>query len=222
MERAAPDSPRLLAALYLLTFVTGLIDAGSFLAMGRVFTANMTGNIVFLGFAFAGEPGLSVARSLTALVAAVLGGMIARRYVECAPWGEDNAWLVRALFSEAICLAVAALAAALGAMGPALYLVIALTALGMGVRNATVRHLAVPDMNTTVLTLTIAAMSFDLSLRPGENSRWRRRGSAVAIMFLGAVVGAILLRVSLAIVLAVSAALSLLCARIVKGGKAAE
>ena len=220
MESLPADERRLLTALFVLTFVTGLIDAGSFLAMGHVFTANMTGNVVFLGFAFAGEPGLSVARSLTALAAAVLGGMLARRYVECAPEGARNAWLARALLTEAACLALAALAAMRGTHGTALYVVIALAALGMGVRNAAVRHLAVPDMTTTVLTLTIAAIAFDLSLFSGNNPRWRRRLGAAAVMFSGAFAGALLLRVSLAVLLAVSAALSGACAWIVKGEKA--
>ena len=59
-------------ALYVLvgmTAVTGLVDAVSFLSLGRVFTANMTGNILLLAFATARVSGLSVARSSTALIA---------------------------------------------------------------------------------------------------------------------------------------------------------
>src|SRR5271169_1878855 len=70
-------------ALLGMTVVTGLVDAVSFLSLGRVFTANMTGNIVFLGFATARVHGVSVARSLTALVSfligAILGGRIMAR-----------------------------------------------------------------------------------------------------------------------------------------------
>src|SRR5271170_4963719 len=70
-------------ALLGMTAVTGLVDAVSFLSLGHVFTANMTGNIVFLGFATAGVHGMSVARSLTALmsflVGAILGGRIMAR-----------------------------------------------------------------------------------------------------------------------------------------------
>src|SRR2546430_7387323 len=44
-------------ALLVLTFTTGLVDAVSYLGLGRVFTANMTGNIVFLGFGIAGSGG---------------------------------------------------------------------------------------------------------------------------------------------------------------------
>ena len=45
-------------ALLVLTFTTGLVDAVSYLALGRVFTANMTGNVVLLGFGIAGSGGL--------------------------------------------------------------------------------------------------------------------------------------------------------------------
>src|SRR4051812_34037704 len=66
-----------------MTAVTGLVDAVSFLSLGRVFTANMTGNVVLLGFATARIPGLSVTRSLTAVVSflsgATLGGRIMAR-----------------------------------------------------------------------------------------------------------------------------------------------
>ena len=57
------------AVLVLLTVVTGLVDAVSYVALGHVFVANMTGNVVFLGFAAAGAPGLSIAASLAALAA---------------------------------------------------------------------------------------------------------------------------------------------------------
>jgi uncharacterized membrane protein YoaK (UPF0700 family) len=67
-------------ALLGMTAVTGLVDAVSYLSLGRVFTANMTGNIVLLAFATVHVSGLSIARSLTALLAflagAILGGRV--------------------------------------------------------------------------------------------------------------------------------------------------
>jgi Protein of unknown function (DUF1275) len=47
----------LLLALSLLTVVTGLVDAACYLGLGRVFTANMTGNVVLLAFGAAGRRG---------------------------------------------------------------------------------------------------------------------------------------------------------------------
>src|ERR1700685_2526489 len=66
--------------LLTLTLVTGIVDAVSILALGRVFVANMTGNVVFAGFAITGAPGFSLGASLFALggflVGAALGGRV--------------------------------------------------------------------------------------------------------------------------------------------------
>jgi hypothetical protein len=62
--------------LVAMTVVTGIVDAVSFLALGRVFTANMTGNLVLIGFAFAGAPGLSISRSALALLAFLSGAVL--------------------------------------------------------------------------------------------------------------------------------------------------
>src|SRR6202171_566065 len=64
-----PLPPMLVA----MTLVTGLIDAFSYLVLGHVFVANMTGNVVFLAFASAGAPGFSILASLVALCSFVLG-----------------------------------------------------------------------------------------------------------------------------------------------------
>src|SRR3954471_18232858 len=61
------------AILLLLTLGTGLVDAISILGLGRVFVANMTGNVVFIGFALAGAAGFSLLGSVVALVAFLLG-----------------------------------------------------------------------------------------------------------------------------------------------------
>jgi uncharacterized membrane protein YoaK (UPF0700 family) len=212
------NSERVLyGSLYCLTFVTGLVDAGSYVAMGHVFTANMTGNIVFLGFAFGGVPGLSIARSATALGFALLGGLLAGKLDSLLGKRRRNIWLAAAFGIETLLL--------FGAMAvswcfeprggqpisAALYGIIALTALGMGIRNGTVRRLAVPELTTTVLTLTVAALAFDFSLTPGNNPRWRRRVGSVLMMFFGAVFGVELLKYSLVLLLGASAALTAIC-----------
>ncbi|MGW6016344.1 YoaK family protein, partial [Streptomyces sp. NPDC055210] len=69
----------LLASLMTLTAVSGLIDAISYLGLGHVFTANMTGNVVVIGFAVAGAPGFSVLGSLVSLAAFLTGAVIAGR-----------------------------------------------------------------------------------------------------------------------------------------------
>jgi len=212
------NSERVLyGSLYCLTFVTGLVDAGSYLAMGHVFTANMTGNTVFLGFALGGVPGLSIGRSATVLGFGLAGGLLAGKLDSLLGKRRRNIWLSAAFGIETLLL--------FGAMtvawyfkprggqhiAAALYGIIALTALGMGMRNGTVKRLAVPDLTTTVLTLTIAAMAFDFSLTPGNNPRWLRRIGSVLMMFSGAFVGVQLLKHSLALLLGASAVLTAFC-----------
>jgi len=88
----------------------------------------------------------------------------------------------------------------------------------MGLRNATVRRLAVPDLTTTVLTLTLAGLGADSSLAGGDNPRFARRVASVAAMLAGAVAGAILvLSVGVAWPLAVSGAITLLATLIYVG-----
>jgi len=88
-----------------------------------------------------------------------------------------------------------------------LYTVIVLTGLAMGIRNATVRKLAVRDLTTTVLTLTLTGLAADSSLA-GGNPGWVRRTASVGAMSTGAAAGAWLLDYSLALVLALGALVS--------------
>ena len=79
-DRFGPLPPLLVA----MTVVTGLVDSFSYLLLGHVFVANMTGNVVFLGFAVAGAQGFSIAASLVALASfglgSVFGGRIAAQF----------------------------------------------------------------------------------------------------------------------------------------------
>jgi uncharacterized membrane protein YoaK (UPF0700 family) len=63
-----------------LTVVTGLVDAFSYLELGRVFVANMTGNVVFLGFGLAGVGDIAIVASLVAILAFALGAVIGGRW----------------------------------------------------------------------------------------------------------------------------------------------
>src|SRR2546430_11188925 len=208
--------------LLVLTVTTGLIDAVSVLGLGRVFTANMTGNVVFLGFALARVPGFSLVRALAALAAflagAVIGGRLAMRLD-----GSRRRWLATVAVVESSLL----FAAALTALGydsaqlvpvARLYSLIGLTAAAMGLRNATVRRLAVPDLTTTVLTLTLAGLGADSSFAGGANPRFARRVASVAAMLAGAVAGAMVgFSVRVAWPLSVSGAITLLATLIYVG-----
>jgi uncharacterized membrane protein YoaK (UPF0700 family) len=199
-----------------LSAVTGIIDATSYLALGHVFTANMTGNIALLGFALAQAQGLSVARSGAALLAFLAGAVLGGRMAERMRTVPRHRWTGAAFGAEAA-LYVGATWAVLGqgsgGLGSAsLYAVIVLTGLAMGIRNATVRKLGVPDLTTTVLTLTLAALAADSVLAGGSNQGWSRRAASVVSVLAGAAMGAWLLRFSVAWPLAVCSGISGGCA----------
>jgi uncharacterized membrane protein YoaK (UPF0700 family) len=86
-----------------------------------------------------------------------------------------------------------------------------LTALAMGMRNAAVRKLAIPDLTTTVLTLTITGIGADSSLASGNNPRLARRVASVAALFLGAALGAVVIRYSISATLWLATAISAVC-----------
>ena len=211
MSDAPETSVALTRALLGMTFVTGLVDAVSFLSLGRVFTANMTGNVVLLGVATAGVPEISVSRSLTALMAFLVGAAAGGRIL--AGSGSDRVFTTFAI--EGVCLA-AATVSAIGYQGSAaeghqLYSMIVLTSLAMGMRNAGVRKLAIPDLTTTVLTLTITGLAADSSLAGGSNPRWQRRTASVFALFAGAGLGAILVERTVFLALLVTTLASCLC-----------
>jgi uncharacterized membrane protein YoaK (UPF0700 family) len=180
--------------LVVLTFVTGLVDAFSYLVLGHVFVANMTGNVVFLGFALAGAPGFSIAASCTALVMFVVGAFV-------GGWlgHHFSASRVRLLSTatglQAVLVAVAVVLAAVNeghvVAGGARFGLIVVLAAAMGLQNAAVRKLGVAELTTTVLTMTMTGIAADGVLAGGSDSRAGRRLTAVTAMFLGALVGAV-------------------------------
>ncbi|MFJ5921228.1 YoaK family protein [Kitasatospora sp. NPDC092948] len=183
------DRHPLALALFGLTMASGLIDAVSYLGLGHVFTANMTGNVVVIAFALAGAPGFSVAASMTSLGAFLLGAVLAGRFTT----GRRPGRLRTALVLEVALHGTAAAVAFLWAVeGPVRYAVITLGAVAMGIRNATVRGLGVPDLTTTVLTLTLTGLAADSRLAGGTAPRQRRRILSVATMLAGAIPGAVL------------------------------
>jgi uncharacterized membrane protein YoaK (UPF0700 family) len=188
----ASPSRRLLAGMLLLTFIAGWIDAVSFLGLGRVFVANMTGNVVLLGFALAGAGGLSVSASLTALLGFLAGAVAAGR-LAAQLHERRRRWLGTALVAETACVALAAAtsAATRAAVGPPLAIVAVLAA-AMGLQSGTARRLAVPDLSTTVLTMTLTGLAVDSRLAGGHDERSLRRIAAVVAILAGALAGGLL------------------------------
>jgi uncharacterized membrane protein YoaK (UPF0700 family) len=202
----AAHDRRLPPVLLALTVTTGLVDAVSYLGLGHVFTANMTGNVVLLGFGLAGAGGLPVLAPLISLAAFLLGasagGRIAvrlatrrRRHLGVALGVEAGLLGSSAVLAAVVTIEIASLAA---------YTIIALVAFAMGVRNATVRKLAVPDLTTTVLTLTLTGLAAESHPAGGTSHNSRRRTAAVVSMLIGALIGALLQKQSLVLPLAVA------------------
>jgi uncharacterized membrane protein YoaK (UPF0700 family) len=206
------------AMLLGLTVVTGMVDAVSILSLGRVFVANMTGNVAFIGFGVARAPGFSITASVVALGAflagAAAGGAAGRRL------GGDRAVLLAACTAgELVLVAGAAIVAALvgepfgeGAVAG----LAAMLAVAMGMQNAVARRLAVPDLTTTVLTMTLTGMAADAD-RSTRARALPRRLLAVATMLGGALAGAVLVLhagavAALAVLAAVLAAVAVVAA----------
>jgi uncharacterized membrane protein YoaK (UPF0700 family) len=198
-------------ALLVLTFTAGLVDSVSYLGLGRDFTANMTGNVVLLGFGIAGGNGLPVLAPVVSLLAFLVGaergGVLVKRLEKRHP-----GLVARALAIEVGLITIAAVLAAATNIHPGSasgYVVIALLASAMGVRNAAVRRIAVPDLTTTVLTMTLTGLAADSRFAGGSGKGSVRRLAAVLAMLFGALIGAALLKTSLFIPLALAAGLAL-------------
>ncbi len=196
----------LLPAVMALTFSTGVIDAVGFLGLDRVFTGNMTGNVVILGMGLAGAEDLPVVGPVVALAAFMAGALVAGRVLRGAPSGwatRSTALLLLVVLLLAGC-AVAAAALADPARGAVLGLTGGLGA-AMGVQAQTARHLAVKDVTTVVVTSTLTGLAADSWLGGRTGQPWARRAGAVVLICAGAAAGALLLRVDVAAGIALSA-----------------
>jgi uncharacterized membrane protein YoaK (UPF0700 family) len=211
MAVASPISTRrTVGGLLALTVVTGLVDSVSYLRLGRVFVANMTGNFVFLGFSADKHSGLSPVASIIAIAGFVLGALLGGRLAVLLS-EQPRRWLTTAFALEAGVLGAAAVLTATGVLpfvGHGNYATIVVLAVALGLQNSTVRHFGVPDLTTTVLSLTLTGFASDSTLVGGSGSRPGRRLGSIAAMLGGAAAGALLLQVSTSGVIAAAAALA--------------
>ena len=166
--------------LVCLTVVTGLVDAFSYLRLGHVFVANMTGNVVFLGFALAGVGEISIVAGLLAVVAFAVGAMLGGRLAAGRTVHRGHLLAGASAVQAGVVLVASVIASTAGAQGSAAQLtLVGLLALAMGGQNAVVRRLAVPDLTTTVLTLTVTGLVADTTSR---SVRARRLISVLAML----------------------------------------
>src|SRR5271157_2365607 len=206
---ASPVSDRLtVAALLLLTFATGIVDAISVLVLGHVFVANMTGNIIFLGFWFVPDAGVDLTAAIVAFVSfltgTVIGGRLARHL-----GAQTRRWLTTSLGVEVVVLAALSILAGTGVLSydaNTKLLLIAGLAITFGVQIPTARQFGIQELSTTVLTSTVVGIGVDSRLAGGTGSRGKLRAAVVLTMCAGAFIGATMSRFMVAPVIALAAA----------------
>lgn len=194
-----------------LTFTTGIIDAVGYLGLDRVFTGNMTGNVVILGMALLGADDLPVVGPVVALAGFVVGAMIGGRVLkrELAGWNRRTTFLIAVV---GVCLALTSLALFLDlhqASDVVALLITGFIAASMGLQAATARHLGVKDVTTVVVTSTLTGLAADSPLGGGSGKFWQRRLLAVVLILAGAATGAAFLQIHIGLGILVTGVLAI-------------
>jgi uncharacterized membrane protein YoaK (UPF0700 family) len=196
IDSAQPSVTQPLAlTLLVLTFVTGVVDALSFLGLGQVFAAMMTGNVLFLGFGIEGATGSSVVPPLVAIAAFIPGGLAGGFLASRFPERPGRGLIACMALEVALVGGAAVLAAAIDVHKGELsaWVVIGALSMAMGARNTGVRRTGVAELPTNVLTVAAASFEAGTSLTGASPTHLVPRAAAVAAMLCGAIAGAVLL-----------------------------
>jgi uncharacterized membrane protein YoaK (UPF0700 family) len=149
--------------LVMLSLAAGCVDAVGYLGLGQIFVANMTGNTVLLGLALGQAKGQAALRAMVALAGFVVG--VAAGAAVVGPGRERSAWspaVTAALALELVVLVAFAVGWFLAEAEPAglaVYPLIVLPSLAMGVQSAAVRRLGIPGVATTYITGTLTDLT---------------------------------------------------------------
>lgn len=204
----AGDERRRMYLLTTLTFVTGMVDGVGFVGLDHVFGGTATGNILILGMALGGAD-LPIVGPLAALVTFSLGAMVAGMLLRGHPGRDWVGTITAILVVNAVVLAGLAGLLAITQerfVSTVQVTVSSVTALVMGAQAVIARRMAVAEMNTLVITLSLVAWVGESLVRPGTGV-WNRRIVVVLVLFLGALVGVALMRVHIGVPMALAAAL---------------
>jgi uncharacterized membrane protein YoaK (UPF0700 family) len=209
MAVTSPISERsLTAALLLLTFATGLADSISILVLGHVFVANMTGNVIFLGFWLAPKSTIDLTAVVVALptfvCTTIVSGRLARHFGD-----RTRPWISTVLSAEIALLVALAILAGTGALhyhDDTKLIMIGMLAVTFGLQHSSARQFGIQELSTTVLTSTIVSLGLDSRLAGGTGAREKLRLSVVFTMCAGAFFGATMSRYVVAPVFVVTAA----------------
>jgi uncharacterized membrane protein YoaK (UPF0700 family) len=193
-----PIEHRYTAGLLLFTVSTGVIDADSYLALDHVFTGNMTGNVLFIGFALAGVAGIPFVNNLLALLGFVVGTIVGGRIVgrgHAKGFPRVSAFLL--LAGGILAIGIATTWTILGHLDQPILLVLTfLLASVMGSQVSAVKPIGNSDVTTIVVTNTLANLARDSRLAGGKYENWLPRLLAVLAMGVGAAIGALIIHFS--------------------------
>jgi len=179
-----------------LTAVTGALDAVGYLGLDRVFTGNMTGNVVILGMGIAAHDSLPVAGPLIALFGYISGAATVGRLIR----GRRRGWntiVTVTMFGNAVVLAIVAvvLQVILESGDSVVGIAVAATIAGvMGAQASVARFLAVTDMTTVVVTSTLTSYASETLMLGGLAALKHRRLWAVVTIFCGALAGSLMMK----------------------------
>ncbi len=193
-----------------LTFSTGVVDAVGYLGLDRVFTGNMTGNVVLLGMAFAGGAELPILRPALALVFFMLGAALAGRMLRHGPEGWSWRVSVSLMVVAAWISFLAVFTSVVDVQSDEVLGSVTTSSMAavMGIQAATAKRLKIAEVTTVVVTSTITGLAADSRLAGGDSKFWARRALAISLILAGAVAGAAALNVGLWLGLALSAVIS--------------
>lgn len=197
MAVTSPVSQRwTVAALLLLTFATGLADSISILVLGHVFVANMTGNVIFLGFWLAPRTSIDLTAVAVALptfvCTTVLSGRLSRHFGQ-----RTRTWITTVLGIEITLLVTLSILAGTGVLRyqeNSKLIMIGILAVTFGLQHSSARQFGIQELSTTVLTSTIVSLGLDSHLAGGTGERQNLRIGVVVTMCAGAFFGATMSR----------------------------
>lgn len=198
--RAVPTERMHLWLMLVLTFTTGIVDAVGYLGLDRVFTGNMTGNVVILGMALVGGDDLPILGPTLALVGFMAGAALGGRTLKAAAaaWTRLTTILFAIVGLVTLALAVVLFVAGETPERPLGITVTTLLGAVMGLQAAVARFIAIKDVTTVVVTSTITGLAADSMLGSGKSRAGAggsgRRFTAVVSILAGAAAGAALLQ----------------------------
>jgi uncharacterized membrane protein YoaK (UPF0700 family) len=189
-----PVDHHFVAGLLILTASTGCVDAVSYLALDKVFTGNMTGNVLFIGFSIVHAGTAPLLNNVVALLGFALGSIVGGRIVRRNPQKGLPNTSRGILIGGAVLMILLALFWVIvhTLVFPALLTLTALLAVIMGAQVSAVKPVGNSDVTTIVVTNTLANLARDSRMAGGTGKNWFPRLAAILCMGIGAAIGAAL------------------------------